>query len=125
MDELPRRAGAATAEARTALALLANRDPERFGELYAALPDAVHRFVDELSPLRVGRDVRAPVEIVVPPSDVYFPLGEARALAAALPYARLTVTRTLDHTRPQLSRAALGDFVAFDGFVMRGLRAAG
>ena len=125
LDELPRRAGAVTAEARAALELLSNREPERFDELYKALPPAVHAFVDELSPLRVGSDVRAAVEIVVPPSDVYFPLGEARALAAALPNARLTVTRTLDHTRPQVSLAALGDFLAFDRFVMRGLRAAG
>jgi acetyl esterase/lipase len=125
LDELPRRVEGVTAETRTALELLSNRDAERFGELYAALPESVHAFVDELSPLRVGHDVRAPVEIVVPPSDVYFPLGEARALAAALPNARLTVTRTLDHTRPQVSLAALGDFVAFDRFVLRGLRAAG
>ena len=125
LEELPRRAGAATAEARAALELLSNRNPERFDDLYAALPGSVHAFVDELSPLHVGRDVRAPVEIVVPPSDVYFPLGEARALAAALPNARLTVTRTLDHTRPRLSRGALGDFVGFDRFVVRGLRAAG
>ncbi|MBW3593299.1 MAG: acetylxylan esterase [Actinobacteria bacterium] len=125
LEELPRRAEATTAEARAALELLSNRDPDRFHDLYAALPAPVHAFVDELSPLRVGRDVRAAVEIVVPPSDVYFPLGEARALAAALPNARLTVTRTLDHTRPQLSRAALRDFVQFDRFVIRGLRAAG
>ena len=60
----------------------------------------------------------------MPPSDVYFPLGEANALAAALPNVRLTVTGTLDHTRPQLSLGRLRDLRAFDGFVVRGLGAA-
>ena len=125
LDELPRRARTVSPDGRASLELLANRVPERFDDLYAALPREVRTFVDELSPLRVGRDVRAPVEIVVPPNDAYFPRGEARALTEALPNARLTVTRTLDHTRPQLSLAALGDLLAFDRFVMRGLRAAG
>ena len=66
----------------------------------------------------------APVEIVVPPNDVYFPLGEAKALAAALPNAHLTVTATLDHTRPQISVANLRSLRSFDRFVVRGLRAA-
>ena len=125
LDELPRRAGRVSSEARAAIDLLANRERDRFDELYAALPPSVHAFVNALTPLRAGGDVRAHVEIVVPPNDVYFPLGEARALAAVLPNAHLTVTRTLDHTRPQLSRDTLRDFRAFDAFVMRGLRAAG
>ena len=125
LDELPARAGPTSAGARAVLDLLANRDPGRFDELYAALPTPVRAFVDDLSPLRLGRRVRAPVEIVVPPSDVYFPAGEARSLAATLPNARLTVTRTLDHTRPRASLSTLRDFVAFERFVIRGLSAAG
>ncbi len=103
-------------------ALLANTDPNRFAELYSALPDDVRTFVEQLSPLRVASRVKAPVEVIVPPRDEYFPLGEARSLEAALPNVRLTVTGTLDHTRPSLGRIA--DFRSFLGFVVRGLRAA-
>jgi acetyl esterase/lipase len=113
-----------SADAQRVLALLANREPERFAELYDALPPSILLFLDELSPLRVAASLRAPIEVVVPPSDVYFPLGEAEVLAAALPNVRLTVTRTLDHTRPSLSLARVRDFAAFLGFVVRGLRAA-
>lgn len=104
-------------------ALLENTEPERFAGLYAGLPSGVRTLVDELSPLRVAGSVQAPVELIVPPRDDYFPLGEARSLAAALPNATLTVTGTLDHTRPSLGR--LADFRSFLGFVVRGLHAAG
>lgn len=115
--------GAAGEDGRAAVdALLANTDPNRFSELYAALPLDVRTLVEQLSPLRVASSVRAPVEVIVPPKDEYFPLGEARSLAAALPNVRLTVTATLDHTRPSLSRIA--EFRSFLGFVVRGLRAA-
>jgi pimeloyl-ACP methyl ester carboxylesterase len=103
-------------------ALLANAEPERFAELYAALPVDVRTLVERLSPLRVAARIEAPVEVIVPPQDEYFPLGEARALAAAIPDARLTITATLDHTRPSLGR--LRDFRSFLGFVVRGLSAA-
>jgi pimeloyl-ACP methyl ester carboxylesterase len=103
-------------------ALLANTDPERFAELYASVPEGVRSLVEQLSPLRVAERVSAPVEVIVPPRDEYFPLGEARALAATLPDVRLTVTGTLDHTRPSLGR--LADFRSFLGFVVRGLAAA-
>jgi pimeloyl-ACP methyl ester carboxylesterase len=104
-------------------ALLTNTDPHRFADLYARLPDDVRALVEQLSPLRVASRVKAPVEVIVPPRDEYFPLGEARSLEAALPNVRLTVTGTLDHTRPSLGRIA--DFRSFLGFVVRGLRAAG
>jgi pimeloyl-ACP methyl ester carboxylesterase len=103
-------------------ALLANTDPKRFAELYASVPEGVRLLVEQLSPLRVAERVQAPVEVIVPPKDEYFPLGEARALAATLPDVRLTVTGTLDHTRPSLGR--LADFRSFLGFVVRGLAAA-
>jgi pimeloyl-ACP methyl ester carboxylesterase len=103
-------------------ALLANTDPARFADLYAGLPVDVRTLVEQLSPLRVADRVKAHVEVIVPPQDEYFPLGEARSLAAALPDARLTVSGTLDHTRPSLGR--LADFRSFLGFVVRGLSAA-
>lgn len=122
LDELPRRAGAVGAEAQAVLSLLANRDPARFDTLYEALPASVHDLIGQLSPLACAAQVRAPVEVVVPPLDAYFPLGEAESLAASLPNVRLTVTPTLDHTRPSI--AQLRGFRRFLGFVVRGLRTA-
>lgn len=97
LDELPRRVGD---EAAAAIALLANRDHARFDPLAEALPPTVLAFIDDLSPLRVRDTIRAPVELVVPLSDVYFPL------------------------RPRASLAPLKDLAAFDGFVVRGLSGA-
>jgi acetyl esterase/lipase len=112
-------------EARAVLSLLRNDDAARFGDLYLALPEPALALLRRLSPLGCCHDVRAPVELVVPPADAYFPPGEAEALAAALPDVRLTVTGTLDHTRPKLSARALRDARTFGGFVVRGLAAAG
>ncbi len=112
-------------EAQAVVRVLRNQDAERFDELYRALPNHLRDLVTSLSPLVTAAQVRAPVEVVVPPSDVYFPLGEAQALAQALPNAHLTVTGTLDHTRPNLSLGRLRDLRAFNRFVVRGLRAAG
>ena len=102
--------------------LLANRDFEAFTNLYARLPDHVRACITRLSPLTVAGEVQAPVELIVPPRDEYFPHGEALALAKALPDARLTVTGALDHTRPS---ARLRGLIRFLGFVARGLRRAG
>ena len=104
--------------------LLANRDPARFDELYEALPRAVRAAVEELSPLAVAAQVRAPVELAVPPEDPYFPFGEAEALAEKLPNVRMTVTPTIDHTRPMASLGRLGGLPKFEAFVVRGLAAA-
>ena len=106
------------------VAVLANEDPARFADLYAALPAEVLGLVETLSPVRRARDVRAHVELVRPPVDQYFPLGEARKLASSLPRVRLTVTSTLDHTRPSLSLKHAADFAHFNRFVVRGLAAA-
>ncbi len=114
-------AGGLTPEARAVVELLLNTDPARFGELYARLPAATRELAHSLSPLSDAGDVHARVELIVPPLDPYFPPGETQALAAALPNARLTVTGTLDHTRPKLSRKELRDFGRFLGFVSRSL----
>jgi pimeloyl-ACP methyl ester carboxylesterase len=104
--------------------LLANRDPDRFDELYVALPADVRTAIEQLSPLAVAARVAAPVELAVPPQDPYFPFGEAQTLAEALPNVRLTVTSTLDHTRPMASLGRLGGLRKFEAFVVRGLAAA-
>lgn len=101
--------------------LLANRDFESFPKLYEQLPEHVRACITRLSPLTVAGEVQAPVELVVPPRDEYFPQDEALALAKALPDARLTTTEALDHTRPS---ARLRGFLRFLGFVLRGLRRA-
>lgn len=121
---LPAAPAGLSEDARAVLSVLKNEDPERFAELYEALPERVRLLLERLSPVGGSAGVRAPVELVVPPSDVYFPLGEAHALAAALPNVHLTITATLDHTRPQLSLGRLRDLRAFDRFVVRGLAAA-
>ena len=112
-------------QGRAIVRMLRNDDPELFADIFRSLPDDVHTLLASLSPLKVAPGVRAPVEIVVPPADAYFPPGEARALAAVLPRAHLTVTGTLDHTRPDLSLGQLRDLVSFGRFVVRGLAAAG
>ncbi|MEK6275947.1 MAG: alpha/beta fold hydrolase [Actinomycetota bacterium] len=113
-----------TPEGKAVVAVLRNEHPDRFAESCEALHAGAKELLERLSPLGACPNVTAPVEIVVPPNDVYFPLGEAQALAAALPHAHLTVTATLDHTRPQLSIAHLRSLARFDRFVVRGLRAA-
>ena len=113
-----------TSEGRAVLAVLTNEEPEHFAEAYGRLDARAIELSSGLSPLSVSKNVRAPVEVVVPPSDMYFPLGEAQALAAALPRAELTVTATLDHTLLQFSAAQLRSRAHFDRFVVRGLRTA-
>ena len=82
-------------------ALLANRDPARFDELYAALSPATRRLIAELSPLHRIGDVLGPVELASSPDDAYFPVGEAELLAAAGHDVRLTVTSALEHVCPR------------------------
>ena len=82
--------------------LLANRDPWRFDELYAALEPGTRTLVWELSPLtRIGH-VLAPVELACSPTDPFFPVDESRVLAAAGCDVRLTVTNGLLHVKPRL-----------------------
>jgi pimeloyl-ACP methyl ester carboxylesterase len=124
VQALPDDATVLTDDARAVIRVLRNGDPDQFEALYEALPERVRSLLGRLSPLGGCEGVRAPVEIVVPPSDVYFPPGEAEALAAALANVHLTVTATLDHTRPQLSLGRLRDLRLFGRFVVRGLTAA-
>jgi hypothetical protein len=81
--------------------------------------------MSRLSPLAAAASIEASIEVAVPPDDMYFPLAEATALASASPNVRLTVTRTLNHTRPSLSLKTVRDFRRFDRFVVRSLALAG
>jgi pimeloyl-ACP methyl ester carboxylesterase len=108
-------------DAGTIVRLLTNSDAGKFRELYDGLPDDARALIEGLSPLPQAGRVRARVELAVPPLDPYFPPGETQTLAAALPSARLTVSATLDHTRPMMSRARVGDLARFCGFVLRSL----
>ena len=106
------------------VALLLNRDPARFDELYARLPARMRAGVELLSPIHRAQQLEMPVELVSAPHDQYFPPGEARALARVAPDARVTVTSTLDHAVPELSFDDIGDLAEFDGFMVRYLREA-
>jgi acetyl esterase/lipase len=124
LEALPARADLSP-KARLVARLLGNRDPARFAALCAELPPEIGPLMAQLSPVATAGGVSAAVEVVVPPADEYFPSGEAAALAGALPNVRLTVSHVLDHTRPSLSLATLGDFADFNRFVVRSLAVAG
>jgi acetyl esterase/lipase len=111
-------------EGRAVVRLLVNSDCAAFEELRATLPPDTAALLTALSPLHVAAAAQAPVELVVPLTDPYFPPAEAESLARALCDVRLTVTSTLDHTRPTLSRVRPRAFGRFAGFVLRGLAAA-
>jgi pimeloyl-ACP methyl ester carboxylesterase len=106
------------------VALLLNRDPARFEELYARLPERLRRSVELLSPIRGAGRLTMPVELATAPHDPYFPPAESHELAGAAPAVRVTVTSTLDHAVPKLSFGDIADLGRFDGFVVRYLRTA-
>ena len=106
-------------------ALLANRDPERFDELYEALPGAARESVESLSPLRAASRLVAPVEIATAPHDTYFPVAESVALAGVNPRVTLTVTEALAHAAPTFTRTGLAGLVRLHLFFTRSLAAAG
>jgi pimeloyl-ACP methyl ester carboxylesterase len=112
-----------SADAQAVVRLLRNEDPARFPELYLSLPASIRDVLEQMSPLSACSGVRAPVELVVPPTDLYFPLEEAIELERALAQARLTITPALDHTRPTASLRRLPELRDFDAFVVRGLAA--
>jgi dienelactone hydrolase len=109
-------------EAAPVVALVANRDPRMFDQLYGALPPELRAAAARLSPLRWARRLHAPVELASPPQDTYFPVSQSRALAEAAPDARLTVTEAFAHVIPKPSLTHPGDLLRFDGWVVRSLR---
>jgi hypothetical protein len=112
------------AEARSVAALLANKDPRRFDELYAGLPEGVRANLEELSPLAGDEEVSVPVELISGPRDRYFPVSETYAIGRIAPQARVTVTEALDHVEPEPSFRDLPAFLRVNGFVVRSLREA-
>jgi dienelactone hydrolase len=118
--------GSLTASARhdpAVPALLANRDPHRFDELFATLDPATRALVAELSPESRIAHVSAPVELVSAPDDPFFPVDEARILAEAGDGVRLTVTGALSHVRPRLRPGLLGVLAALDRTLRRAVEA--
>jgi pimeloyl-ACP methyl ester carboxylesterase len=106
-------------DARVLVELLLNRDPVRFGELYAIVPGRVRAAIRSLSPLLGANRLRSPVELASAPHDPYFPPAESRALARASANVRVTVTSTFDHAVPRPSFHEIADLLRFDGFVVR------
>ena len=109
-------------EARSMVALLANEDPERFDELYEALPDEIRAKLDRISPLSGEGQIEAPVELVSGPRDKYFPISESYAVARIAPNLRVTVTGALDHAELSFSLGDIPGFVRMDGFVVQSIR---
>jgi pimeloyl-ACP methyl ester carboxylesterase len=68
-----------------ARAELMSADADRAARFLAALPPALERYLDELSPLRVVRDIRARLFLIHGRSDRAVPYTETLRLAAARP----------------------------------------
>lgn len=111
-------------EAVAVVALLANREPDRFDALYSGLPGGVKEDLEALSPLAGSGRIRAPVEVATGPKDKYFPASESRNLDAVAPDLRVTVTPAIDHARLEVSPDNAAAFAGFDAFVVRTLRGA-
>ena len=109
-------------EARSVVELLANEDPERFDELYEALPSEIRERMERLSPLAGDERIAAPVELASGPEDKYFPVSESFALGSIAADHRVTVTEAIDHS--EFSFSDTPAFARFDGFVVRSLREA-
>jgi len=104
-------------------ALLVNRDPARFDDLYRRLPAEIRDTVHALSPRRLMEHLVAPVEIATSPRDRYFPVDESLALARNS-NVRVTITPVLAHARPHLDPRSVVGVVQLERFFARSLAAA-
>jgi hypothetical protein len=104
-------------------ALLSNRDPDRFEELFAALTPRTRQLVSELSPASRIALISAPVELLSDPDDAFFPADESRALASAGGDVRLTVTHALEHVRPRRRLGLVHVVAALDRTLRRAAEA--
>lgn len=111
------------APAHAVVELLSNEAPERFDDLYAALPEALRTGVDLLSPITVATQITAPVELVVARADKYIALADALSFAETCPTVRLTILESLTHVVPTISPTAARDLARFDGILVRLLAA--
>jgi pimeloyl-ACP methyl ester carboxylesterase len=112
------------AEASSVAELLENRDPYRFDDLYAGLPDEVRAKMEQLSPLAADRRLDVPVELISGPHDKYFPVSESLEVVRIAPHARVTVSGALDHVELSASTRDFPDLLLIDAFVVRSLREA-
>jgi hypothetical protein len=103
--------------------LLRNRDSRRFDALWRRLPPAVITAARRLSPVATITRIDAPIALATSPDDKYFPVAESRQLAERSRRVDVTVTSTLSHAIPEPSLHSLGAVLAFDAWVVRGLRA--
>ena len=113
-----------SAEARAVLALLANRDPDRFDARWDDLSEEVRRSLARISPATPGPPVEAPIELVIAPRDKYFPVEELTTPRLSVRQ-RVTVTGALQHGDPAASLGQIADLGRLNGFVVRSLRDAG
>jgi hypothetical protein len=117
-----RHTGDLSPEARSVVELLANKDPERFDELYAALPTEIRAGMDELSPLAGDERISARVELASGNRDKYFPVSESFAVGRIATVHRVTVSDAIDHS--EVGFSDIPAFARLDGFVVRSLREA-
>jgi hypothetical protein len=115
-----------TPEAGAAYALLANRDPARYEELFRQLPLRVAELFTAVSPARVAGAIRVPVFALHDHDDPASPPAESRLLVEAVgagARARLTEVGLFDHVRPvEALSGRLGDGVRLGRFAARILR---
>jgi hypothetical protein len=109
-------------EAGSVVELLANTDPERFDELYAALSPEIRAGMEELSPLDGDEWISAPVELASGDRDKYFPISESFAVGGIAVDHRVTVSEAIDHS--EVGFSDIPAFARLDGFVVRSLREA-
>jgi pimeloyl-ACP methyl ester carboxylesterase len=121
-DLRDRPTGDLSPEARSVVELLANTDPGRFDELYAALSPEIRAGMEELSPLAGDERITAPVELVSGDRDKYFPVSESFALGRIAVDHRVTVSEAIDHS--EVGFSDIPAFARLDGFVVRSLREA-
>jgi pimeloyl-ACP methyl ester carboxylesterase len=103
--------------------LLANGDPLEFDRLWGRLPRSVREAARRLSPVQRAERLTMPVGLATSPQDKYFPVSESRSLARVSAHVRVTVTESLSHAVPEPSLHGIGAALAFDGFVVRSVRA--
>jgi hypothetical protein len=108
-------------EGRAVVALVENRRPEALAAHLAALPPAVHRALDALSPLAAVPRLPGRLLLAHGVHDDSIPFTESVRLAeAAGPRARLALLRSFHHTGPRpLVETAID--AARDGWQLAGL----